>query len=219
MRIAVKVCGLTRPEDVEAAIEAGVDAIGMVFDRGPKKLTSAAAKKLLAVASGSAVERVAVVGTAGIDERQRIGDLGFDLVQAVASQELSQSPGRVPLLPTFFDGVDLLERLERWLPTFSAPPLRAGSLRGTLNVDGPGGGGTGAKASWSRARAMAERVPLTLSGGLRKENLQDALERVRPYAVDVCSGVEVAPGVKDAQRMRAFVAEVRRVEVLLSEAA
>lgn len=219
MRIGVKICGLTRPADVEAAIQAGADAIGVVFDRGPCRVSESTARELLAAARGALVERVAVVGSAPPEARQRTFDLGFDLVQAVAAEPLWSAPMSPPLLPAFFDGPDLLRRVAAWRDRRAASPARAGRLLGTLNVDGMGGGGTGRRADWTRARAVAEAGPVTLSGGLTVANLEAALRAVGPWAVDVSSGVEAAPGIKDRARMSAFVREVRRLEEVLAEAA
>lgn len=208
MRIAVKICGLTRPEHVTAAIEAGADALGLVFDRGPCRLDLHQARTVLAAAEGAAVERVAVVGTLDRGTRAEIGALGFDLLQ-VDAEALRIGPEAQPLLPAFFDDEDLVDRVRRYRAAFRAQPAQPGSLVGTVNVDGRGGGGTGTRADWDRASLLAREGPLTLSGGLRVENLAEALRTVRPHAVDVSSGVEASPGIKDPNLMRRFVAEVR----------
>ena len=170
------------------------------------------------------MERVAVVGTSTKDIRPML-DLGFDLIQVVAGPALASSIEEGPVLPVFFDDETLLARVEAW--RHQPGPRRAvhlrrpvpGRLFGTLNVDGHGGGGTGQPADWGRAARVAVGGAITLSGGLRVENLEDALRQVRPHAVDVSSGVETSPGTKDPIRMRAFVQEVRRMEALLAEAA
>ena len=221
MRIAVKICGLTRAPDVRAAIDAGADAIGIVFDRGPRKVGFSTAVELLAEAQGASIERVAVVGTAGAEERASIAALGFDLIQAVATPERGSHSN--DLIPVFFDSDDLEERVSRWRETQYSKDqpdcaLQAGSLRGTINIDGAGGGGTGTRADWTRVTRVGRAGAITLSGGLKADNLEQALRMVRPHAVDVSSGVEVSAGRKDAQKMLAFVQEVRRLEALISEA-
>jgi phosphoribosylanthranilate isomerase len=101
------------------------------------------------------------------------------------------------------DGDDLLARL---------PPGA-----GTLLLEAPGRGGRGVAPDWGRAAILAGRVRLVLAGGLTPENVGEAIRRVRPYGVDVASGVESAPGVKDRARMFRFVAAVRRAEADLEE--
>ena len=213
------ICGLTRPQDVEAALDAGADAIGVVFDRGPCRVTPKDARDLLEAARGTSVERVAVVGTASLEVRARIAELGFGVVQAVATRDLAERPGEWPLLPAFFDGPDLLDRIAAWRALFPPAPPRPGSVLGTLNVDGMNGGGTGCRADWARAAGAARGGALTLSGGLRRENLETALRAVRPSAIDVSSGVEASPGLKARDRVAAFVREARRLEEVLAEAA
>ncbi len=208
MRIAVKICGFTRPADVAAAVEAGVDAVGFVFDHGPRCLSPEAAPALLELLSGTDVQSVAVTGAMASDRRDLIAELGFDLVQVLAE---GPAPGG-PYLPVFFDDAQLEARFSAWRARTALPEARLGRLLGTVNVDGAGGGGTGTRADWSRARRIAEQMPLTLSGGLGPDNLEAAVRAVRPWAVDVCSAVESAPGVKDPARMRALLAEVRRLE-------
>ena len=221
MRLGVKVCGLTRPADVEAALEAGVDAFGVVFDRGPCRVSPDEAVELLAAAEGADVERVAVVGSRPLAEAGALLSLGFDVVQAVGPRLPGriEASGRVaPVLPAFFDDMDEREArgaIEAWWARADRPEARPGRLAGTINLDGPGGGGQGRTACWDRVAQLARKGPVTLSGGLRVDNLDRALRAVRPYAVDVCTGVESSPGVKSASALRAFVAEVRRVEAAL----
>ncbi|MEL6186708.1 MAG: phosphoribosylanthranilate isomerase [Myxococcota bacterium] len=218
MRVGVKICGLTQVQDVEAAVEAGVDAIGFVFDRGPCRLELEAAPELMAPARGTGVSMVAVVGELPLEARLSIGKLGFDLLQVVDGAA-PRVPAEPPHLVAFFDDDQLVGRVARFRAEHPSGEALPGSLLGTVNVDGHGGGGTGVRADWTRAQAVAKSGPITLSGGLRTDNLEHALRTVRPHAVDVSSGVERAPGRKDPARMQAFVAEVRRVEALIAEAA
>lgn len=218
MRLGVKICGLTRSVDVEQAIEAGADALGFVFDPGPCDVDERILPDLMAATRGAPVTRVAVVGEAAAEERARLFGLGFDLVQATVTADLYAAREPPPLLPAFFDGPDLLRRVENWRASRPTRRPEPGSIFGTLNVDSALGGGSGVRADWARAREMAAGGPVTLSGGLNVDNLELAIRTVRPHAVDVSSGVEAEPGIKDRQRMRAFVREVRRLEALFAEA-
>ena len=222
MRIAVKICGFTRPSDMAWAAEAGVDAVGVVFDRGPRKVSKASARRLVDAVRGAALERVAVVGEADPETWPEYAELGFDVVQAVVSPSWVQPLPPVPTVAVFFDGQNLVERVQAWrrarAEDVEATP-RPGSISGLINVDGAGGGGQGVPADWTRARAVAAREPLMLSGGLSSKNLEAALRAVRPHAVDVCSSVERTPGVLDRGLAGAFVREVRRMESVLRAAA
>lgn len=219
MSIAVKICGVTRSTDVEAAIEAGADAIGVVFDHGPRKLDFDAARELLEVTKGVHVERVAVLGALPAAARMRAAELGFDLAQVVLGADEGPSSAPLPLLPAFFDHEGLVAEVEAFRRAHPRGELRQGTLAGMVNVDGPGGGGTGRQADWSRARRLAESGPLMLSGGLTADNLGAALDRVPARAVDVCSGVEASPGIKSARRMQAFVDALRQWETEAPEVA
>ncbi|MBX2810252.1 MAG: phosphoribosylanthranilate isomerase [Myxococcales bacterium] len=218
MRIAVKVCGLTRPADVQAAIAAGVDAIGVVFDRGTCRVSESEARILLDKAQEADIERVAVVGEADVPTCRRIRALGFDFVQAVASEAL-ETAGLRYIVPAFFDSLDVESRVQAWRLANPSTRSSSGSLQGAINVDGAGGGGTGAKADWFRVARIARGGAVILSGGLRVENLAEAVRLVQPHAVDVSSGVEEAPGIKSHRRMHAFVQAVRNLESTLGESA
>ena len=222
----IKICGLTRVADVEAAAAAGADMLGFVFDRGPCKIDPALGAELLscARASGAGTCCVAVVGTLAGPQLQAIRTLGFDAVQMRASAYRPEDDNHPWALPAFFDDGGLVERVEAFRrqhrPRFDhLDPLdgldqgeRTSSvdgLRGLINVDGRGGGGTGTLADWQAARALADSGPLMLAGGLTADNVADAIAQVQPDAVDVSSGVEQDPGRKDTARIRAFVAAVR----------
>ena len=129
--------------------------------------------------------------------RAAIEAIGPDLVQAEPSDDLERAlDGRARLLPVLHDGPDLLTHL----------PVGAA----TVLLEAEGRGGRGVSPDRARAAALARRVRLVLAGGLTPENVGAAIAAVRPYAVDVSSGVESSPGVKDPRRIAAFIAAVRR---------
>ena len=205
MPARVKICGLTGPDDARAAAEAGADAVGLVFWAGSPRAVEPAAARRVAAALPPFVLRVGVFVDAPPDEMARLADdVGLDLLQL---------HGREPLA--------LLGRLSRRALKAVHVDSQAGldealawAERGAgLLVDARGGaspGGTGQRCDWDWARRLRERAPfVALAGGLTPENVAEALRAVAPHAVDVSSGVESAPGRKDAGRMRAFVAAVR----------
>jgi phosphoribosylanthranilate isomerase len=202
----VKICGITRPADARAAADAGADAIGLVFYPPSPRFLS-------------------------VERALEIRDALPPFVQAVAlfvnpdAAQVAQVIGRVrPAMlqfhgeetPRFCDefglpyikacrvkaGVDLLEYLR--------PFSRAAAWLLDSHVEEYGG--VGERFDWSLAPAVRER-PLVLSGGLAPGNVAEAIRRVRPWGVDVSSGVESAKGIKDAAKIAAFVAEVRNANV------
>jgi phosphoribosylanthranilate isomerase len=190
----IKVCGLTTPEAVVAALEAGVDAVGFVFHASsPRNVTPEDALRLTRDVPRH-VLRVAVT----LHPSQDL----VDEIAAVFRPDALQS-----------DAEDF-ERLRLPWGMESLPVLRAGGARPAewperFLYEGPRSG-AGATADWDEARALAARGDLVLAGGLRPENVAEAIERVRPFGVDVSSGVETAPGRKDPARIREFVEAARR---------
>jgi phosphoribosylanthranilate isomerase len=204
MRVRVKICGVTTPEAIEAAVAAGADAIGFVLAAdSPRRLDLAAARRLAALVPPFVV-RVAVLRHPTPDEARAVVDaLAPDLLQAEPSDALQRAlDGRVRLLPVLHDDPDLLSRL----------PVEAPLVL----LEAEGRGGRGIPPDHARAAAAARRVRLVLAGGLTPENVGAAIAAVRPFAVDVSSGVESAPGVKDPHRIAAFIAAVRRAAADIS---
>lgn len=205
MRVTVKICGLTTPEDAQAAAQAGADAIGLVFwPASPRAVTPAAARRI-AAALPSFVVRVGVFVNASREELLRVADeAGLDVLQMHGQEPPEALVGlsRRALKAVALKDLDDLERARRYADS------GAGLLVDTGGPSAPGG--TGTTGDWSLARRLREQVPeLVLAGGLTPENVAGAIAVVGPHGVDVSSGVESAPGRKQAARMQAFVAAVR----------
>lgn len=189
----IKVCGMTTPEAVEAAVAAGVDAVGFVFAKSVRRVDPATARALAAPARG----RVACVAVTQHPDARAIEEIqavfGPDLVQtdAVDLAALPRGAIRCPVLPVVRAGMTPPEPL----------PAR-------LLFEGPVSG-SGATADWQGARELATRTELVLAGGLRTTNVAAAIDRVRPYGVDVSSGVESQPGVKSPREILEFVNAAR----------
>lgn len=212
MGVAIKVCGFVEPEDVAQAVREDLDAVGVVLDRGPHRVDRAQALELLAAANGSGKEVVAVAGRTTVDAVLNLLHDGFDRVQAVLTPEqLRELPPDASLLPVLFDDEDLVERADRLREAypFERLPGPRSVLDGLLNLDGKGGGGTGARADRARAAQVASRVPVMLSGGLSAGNVAQAMAEVKPVGVDVSSYTQGSHGRKDLQRIRAFIRAVR----------
>ncbi len=209
-RILVKICGLTSPTMIADAASAGADAIGLVLAPSPRRVTPERAGELLATVPPG-IERVAVFAEPGEGELEAIRDLPFDGLQASAGwQGASALPNGWFFLPVLHDGEDLEERA-RAIAGEQEVPARP-SLRGMFLVDGPRGGGKGIPVDLDRAARAARYGRASLAGGLRPETVAEAIRRVRPAAVDVSSGVESAPGVKDPVLVARFVAAAREAE-------
>ena len=188
----IKICGLTTAAAVAAAIEARVDAIGFVFARSVRELTPESAAALARPARGR-MRCVAVThhpSQAAIDEIVRV--FAPDLLQSDA-EDLAQLrlPAALETLAVVREGGAL-----------SLP------LPGRILFEGPASG-RGAVSDWSVAAALARRTQLVLAGGLNALNVADALAQVRPFGVDVSSGVEERPGVKSPAAIVSFVEAVR----------
>ena len=206
MRTRIKICGITRTEDARAAAEAGADAIGLVFyPPSPRCLSLEWAQQLrqdlppfvmpvalfvnpTAAEVGAVLERVrpTMLQFHGEESPVFCAQFGVPYIKACRVKP----------------GVDLLE----YLRPFS------GAAGWLLDSHVEEYGGIGERFDWSLVPAERSH-PLILSGGLTRENVREAVRRVRPWAVDVSSGVESAKGIKDAAKIAAFIAEVRHADV------
>ncbi len=204
-RLFVKVCGLTREEDALAAVEAGADAVGFVFwPRSPRAVAPEVAGRIGRSLPPSAV-RVGVFVDASPDEMARVADVaGLDLQQLhgdeppASAQELCRPAWKALRVDAGFASRDAA----RW------SGLVSGLL---LDTRAAAPGGTGTTFDWALARHAREHASfLMLAGGLSSANVEAAIAAARPDGVDVSSGVEQAPGRKDPEKIRAFVAAVRR---------
>jgi phosphoribosylanthranilate isomerase len=218
-RTRIKICGLTREQDLQAAIVAGADAVGFVFyGPSPRYIAPEAAGPLLAsvppfvtsvglFVNAAAEEVAAVLAQAPVSLLQFHGDETPEQCIAIA-QTVRRPFIRAIRVKSGMQAADLLEYE---LAYRTGSPLFAGLLLDAF-VDGYGGGGK--VFDWSLIpEELAPRV--VLSGGLSELNVTEAVAGLRPYAVDVSSGVEASKGIKDAARIRAFVAGVRAADVTI----
>lgn len=202
----VKICGITRVEDGLAAARQGAHAIGLVFyERSPRHVGIAQAGQLAAVLPPFVSTVGLFVDADPVFVRQVLAAVPLDLLQFHGDEtpEYCAQFGR-PYLKAIRvrAGVDLLQCAARY--------AGAKALLLDAHVEGIPGG-TGATFDWGLIPA-ALPLPVILSGGLDAANVAAGIERVRPYAVDVSSGVEAAKGIKDAAKIAAFINEVKRVD-------
>lgn len=206
----IKICGITRVEDALAAACSGADAIGLVFyQNSPRHVSIAQAVQLVAALPPF----VSVVGLFVNAEAALVNEVRSQVRLDLLQFHGDETPGfcaqfQAPYLKAIRVkcGVDLLQCA-----------LQYGEAQGLLldaYVEGVPGG-TGASFDW-RMIPPHLPMPVILSGGLDATNVAAAIKQVRPYAVDVSSGVEAGKGIKDAAKIAAFIHEVKRIDVQLS---
>lgn len=207
MPTRIKICGITRAEDALAACAAGADALGFVFyPPSPRNIDPEHARDIIAALPPF----VSAVGLFVDCDVRQVEDVTarvpLDMLQFHGDEtpEFCVRFGRPYLKAVRMrSGVDLLEYARRFA-----------TARGLLldaYVSGTHGG-TGTRFDWRLVPAGRLPLPLVLSGGLTADNVGEAVRGLRPWAVDVSSGVEAAKGVKDPQRIREFIAGVRRAD-------
>ena len=213
----IKICGVTQPSHALAAAEAGADFIGMVFAPSQRRLSREQAKAIAEAVRGSGGPQPKLVGVfvdadprevnsiadeVGLDMAQLSGDEDVDYLSEIERPAIkvvhvpSKPPAEVAW-PGIRRGLAVLRQAE-------AVPLLDTEVEGQA-------GGTGRSFDWDVAGELAQEFDFLLAGGLTPENVAEAVARVRPWAVDVSSGVET-DGVKDTAKIRAFIQAVRRAE-------
>lgn len=205
MRTRVKICGITRAEDAEAAVRAGADAIGLVFYPPSPRCLSVRQARSLRAALPPFVSAVALFVNATPDAVAQVCESVRPDVLQFHGDETPAFCAHfgIPYIKTcrMKPEVDLLECLR---PYPDAAAWLADAFVAAY-------GGVGATFDWSLLPAERPR-PLILSGGLDAGNVAEAIRRVRPWAVDVSSGVELEKGIKDASRISQFITEVRNAD-------
>jgi phosphoribosylanthranilate isomerase len=212
LRTRVKICGLTREADVTAAVEAGADAVGFVlYPKSPRHVTLERAVALAQGLPPFVTPVLLCVNATPAEVRAATAALPQALLQFHGDETPADcEAARRPYLRAvrMAPGVDLLD----WARRFES----AAALLLDAHVEGYGGGGK--RFDWSLIPPDV-RSPLVLSGGLSPASVIDGVLAVRPYAVDVSSGVEASKGIKDAALMRRFCEAVREADARLADLA
>lgn len=216
--VRVKICGITRPEDLSVAAAAGADAVGFLVGvpSSPRNLTLERAEKLLRQVP-IFVDSVVVTTPQSVVELVEV----FNRLKPTAIQIHGKKS---------FEASEIFERIKdtRLIKTIyvKSSNLNMATIEDSKKFDAvlldsftkDQYGGTGNVHDWTLSRQMREAVaptPVILAGGLNPENVREAIHTVQPYAVDVASGVELRPGIKDPKKIWAFV--VRAKEIKISE--
>ncbi len=208
-RTRIKVCGITTRQDAEAAVDAGADGLGFIFaDHSPRKVTPAAAKKIISRLPPF-VDAVGVFVDEALDVVEKIvGDCRLTIVQLHGSESTAYC-GAMPcrVIKAFRVGPEL----ENAALTPYADMVK-GFLLDTYHKNMAGG--TGKTFNWRLVQKTNPPGPIILAGGLSPANVIEAIKQVRPFAVDVNSGVEYKPGRKDINKLKEFVKKVRMADNL-----
>jgi phosphoribosylanthranilate isomerase len=195
----IKICGIKTVKDALAAMDAGADLLGFNFyPKSPRYIDVGKCRDIMSVMRkygqityvgvfvNASVEQVrATIETCGLNLAQLHGDETSEMVRSLHGKAFKAFRG----IPENLDG----------FARGAAPALLVdAAVKGVY-------GGTGATVDWNRAAELAKSYPILLAGGLTPENVAEAVQRVKPWGVDVASGVESSPGMKDASKMKAFV--------------
>jgi len=211
-RTRIKFCGLTRVQDIHLAGELGVDAIGLVFAHGSKRHITLEQALVLRQAVAPLLNIVALFRnnpSAEIANIARALQPHYLQFHGEEDEQFCAQFDRPYLKAVAMGGCDAanMPDLQQIYPTAAAL---------LLDSHAPGqSGGSGTLFDWSHIPAYLQR-PFLLAGGIHPDNVFTAISTVRPWGVDVSSGIESAPGVKNAQRMRQFVSEVKRADNVLT---
>jgi phosphoribosylanthranilate isomerase len=190
----VKICGMTDSRAVEAALAAGADAIGFLFAKSVRRVTPEQAVELARPARGRAL---CVAVTQHPDAAQ------LEQIFKVFKPDVLQTDRED------FAGIVLPAGVQRWPVLRGAQPEQALKQERRVLFDGLRSG-SGEVADWSTARSLSEHCELILAGGLAPANVEQAIAEVRPFGVDVSSGVEEAPGRKSPALIESFVSRARQ---------
>lgn len=201
----VKICGICRPEDAAAAAEAGADAIGLVLADSPRRVSVAQAEAIVAELPPDVVPIALFVDEPLASILTKCEILGVDTVQLHGNEP----PDLVRHLTIC--GIEAIKAFRIGAEADLAALRDYPGTTCLLDPKVPGKrGGTGVAMDWGLAARAAARRRIILAGGLTPDNVAEAIRRVRPWGVDVSSGVEAAPGRKDHAKLRAFILAARQ---------
>ena len=210
MRTRIKICGITRPEDAELVADSGADALGMIFyEKSPRNVSIEQAKSIIKALRPLLTTVAVVVNPEESFLTHLHTDLGIDRIQFHGNE--TQSQCEKSLRPYYKvlrvkHKSDLLDDIKQY--------DKASSFLLDTYVKGQPGG-TGELFNWSILDTVQINKPVILAGGLNPENVYDAIMAVKPYAVDVNSGVEIKPGIKDAIKINEFIIAVHEADQAL----
>ena len=191
----VKICGLSSPEHVQAAVDAGADAVGFVFAESVRRVAPSHAAEISNRVPDT-IKKVAVMLHPTNEEWQQVlQGFGPDVLQTEAED---------------FANLDVPDNIERW-PVYREGRVASVTESDTFVYEGPKSG-QGETVDWTQAAEIAKQGNMILAGGLSAANVAEAIATVRPYGVDVSSAVESVPGQKDPAKIKEFISAARAAE-------
>ena len=200
--VRIKVCGMTNLEDTLLAVRAGADAVGFIFyEKSPRAVKQKTVKEIIS-ALPPFVETVGVFVNEEVEKVNKIAEVcGLHSVQLHGDESPAycKKMNRHVIKAIRVKNEDSLKRLDKYSVT--------AFLLDTFSEDEQGG--TGKTFDWNLVHRAKKSGPVILAGGLGPFNVRSAIERVRPYAVDVCSGVEKSPGIKSPEKVKKFIQAVK----------
>lgn len=212
--VRIKICGITRMADAEKAVELGADVLGFIFAESPRKINPQKARDITRRVSPF----VKTVGVFVNEQPAKIRGImdfcGLDLVQLHGNESVSACSELAPITIKAFrvQGEETLLQIADFKNHVRAILLDA--------YQEGSNGGTGKTFDWCLAlKAKKTGIPMVLSGGLCPDNIEEALKRVNPFAIDVSSGIEIMPGIKDHGRMRIFMDRIAAFQNLQNKKA
>jgi phosphoribosylanthranilate isomerase len=217
----IKICGITNVEDALSAARCGADAIGMVFHKpAPRCVTRETARKIIAALPPFVTPVGLFVDAEVVEIREMVESLGLRHIQLHGHEPVETVAAladRIVLKAVRVANESLPGELSLWKQAMARMNLT--NLRGlVLETSGQGVGGTGIENDWEAIAALQRNgafdglPPIIAAGGLRPENVGRVIRQLRPWAVDVSSGVEGSPGRKSIEKIEAFVKEVREAD-------
>ena len=201
-QIKVKICGMTQLKDALFAAEQGADAVGFIFyKKSPRAVTMKTVREIISKLP-PLVDTVGVFVNESADRVNKIADYcGLDLVQLHGEETpaFCRKINRRVIKACRVKDLKSIKQLEKYPASGFLLDTFSDSLHG----------GTGKTFDWNLALPAKKMGPVILAGGLTPRNIRQAVSQVRPYGVDVCSGVEKSPGTKDPEKARAFLKNIR----------
>lgn len=196
----IKICGITRPEDARCAVAEGADFLGMVFAKSPRQIDTAKAADIVSKNHGFKSWVGVFVNTRRDLVVKTAGEVGFKWVQLHGDEspedcQFYRDKGLHVIKAFHVKHGKLPDGMFKYKIDHALLDTHSDTARG----------GTGEVFDWKVLKGISRKAQLFISGGLNEKNVNDLIDRFQPYALDVSSGVEMAPGIKDHQKIRTFI--------------
>jgi phosphoribosylanthranilate isomerase len=199
-KLFVKICGITRVQDAELAADLGANALGFVFwDNSPRRITAETVKAVTANVPASVLKVGVFVDQPVADVARIMDEAGLDVAQLHGHESPEYCRQLRADSRTVFKAIGIADNGTAVIDDFDPEVVLLVDAHDPVRL-----GGTGRTVNWDSAREIAAKRSTILAGGLNAANIKLAIRSVRPYGIDVSSGVESAPGVKDPNRLRTF---------------